>query len=103
MRIIEIQQDVKVLHRAGVLPLPMLEYVESYFRQLEVALQGDEEETFCLNRYGYIVVLEAGDNVRDLGNVGLNREDGGLLGRLNFFHIFKVINSYLSQKTSWSP
>lgn len=28
----------------------------------------------CL--HGYIVVLEAGDNVRDLGNVGLNREDG---------------------------
>ncbi|GAA0399267.1 hypothetical protein GCM10008933_32330 [Paenibacillus motobuensis] len=29
-----------------------------------------------MGRHGYIVVLEAGDNVRDLGNVGLNREDG---------------------------
>ncbi|MDQ0060740.1 hypothetical protein [Paenibacillus harenae] len=29
---------------------------------------------------GYVVVLEAGDNVRDLGNVGLNRKGGGLLG-----------------------
>ncbi len=30
--------------------------------------------------HGYIVVLEAGDNIRDLGNVGLNRENCGLLG-----------------------
>jgi len=29
---------------------------------------------------GYIVVLEAGDNVYDLGSIGLNRENGGLLG-----------------------
>lgn len=29
-----------------------------------------------MGRHGYIVVLEAGDNARDLGNVGLNHEDG---------------------------
>jgi hypothetical protein len=38
------------------------------------------ELEFCLGRNGYIVVLEAGDNVRDLGNVGLNRVVGELPG-----------------------
>lgn len=37
------------------------------------------------NRYseedcGYVVILEAGDNVRDLNNVGLNPSNSGLLG-----------------------
>lgn len=70
MRIIKTQQDVEVLSRAGVLPAPMLEHVDSYFRQLDVALQVDEEEMFGLERHGYIVVLEAGDNVSDLGTSG---------------------------------
>lgn len=33
-----------------------------------------------MDKHGYIVVLEAGDNVRDLGNVELKRENSGLLG-----------------------
>jgi hypothetical protein len=48
----------------------MLEHVDGYFCQLEVALQVDEEKKFCLDRHGYIVVLETGDNVRDLGTSG---------------------------------
>ena len=79
MRIIKTQQDVEVLRRAGVLSAPLLEHVDNYFSQLEFSLQDDEEETLCLERHGYIVVLEAGDNVCNLGNVGLNREHGGLL------------------------
>ncbi|WDH82642.1 MULTISPECIES: hypothetical protein [Paenibacillus] len=35
-----------------------------------------------LGRYGYIVILEAGDNLYDLECVGLNREDCGLLGSM---------------------
>ncbi|WP_127596122.1 hypothetical protein [Paenibacillus lautus] len=57
MRIIKTRQDFDVLNRVGTFPVALLENVE-----------------------GYIVVLESGDNVRDLGNVGLNRESGGLLG-----------------------
>jgi hypothetical protein len=50
------------------------------FNQLSVELEGEAESQFCLGENGYIVLLEAGDNVHDLGNVGLNHEDGGLLG-----------------------
>ncbi|WP_189032843.1 hypothetical protein [Paenibacillus albidus] len=32
-----------------------------------------------MDKYGYIVLFEAGDNVRDLGTVGLARDCGGLL------------------------
>ncbi|WP_442600558.1 hypothetical protein [Paenibacillus sp. KN14-4R] len=80
MRIIKTYQDVEFLRRAGVLPAPLFKHVDGYFRQLEVALRVDEETTFCLNRHGCIVILEAGDNVRDLGIFGLSLENGGLLG-----------------------
>ena len=59
--------------------MALLVQIEDYFNLL--AVEHDEAESgFRLGRNGYIVVLEAGDNVRDLSNVGLNREDGGLLG-----------------------
>ncbi|MBT2761257.1 hypothetical protein [Paenibacillus sp. ISL-20] len=50
--------------------------------QSTVRAELDEEEKidFRLGRSGYIVVLEAGDNLRDLSNVGLEHESGGLLG-----------------------
>jgi hypothetical protein len=40
---------------------------------------------FMLDVYGYMVVLEKGDNLRDLSAVGLRREEGGLLGSLPEF------------------
>jgi hypothetical protein len=47
---------------------------------------------------GYIVVLEAGDNVRDLGSIGLNRENGGLLGScpeyVEMLDLDKVLQAY---------
>lgn len=52
MRIINTWQEVEVLSRAGVLPAPILEHVDGYFRQLEVVLQVDEEELFYLDRHG---------------------------------------------------
>jgi hypothetical protein len=80
MRIIKTRQDFDVLNRAGVFPVALLENVEGYFTQLMVELEDETIGGFCLGKYGYIVVLESGDNVRDLDNVGLNRESGGLLG-----------------------
>ncbi len=38
-------------------------------------LQRLTEIQFCLGENAYIVLFEAGDNVHDLGNVGLNYED----------------------------
>lgn len=79
MRIIKFQQDFDVLHRAGALPAALLGKVEDYFLQLRDEQEDEVGSEFCLDRHGYIVILEVGDNVRDLGNVGLNRKGGGLL------------------------
>jgi hypothetical protein len=65
---------------AEALPAVLIDLVEDYFLLLRDELEVELESEFCLGSHGYIVVLEAGDNVRDLSNVGLNREDGGLLG-----------------------
>lgn len=80
MRIIKRQQDLVILRRVGALPATLLDQVEDYFNQLSVELEDEAESQFCLSENGYIVLLKAGDNVHDLGNVGLNHEDGGLLG-----------------------
>lgn len=80
MRIVKTQQDLNVLRQAGAIPATLLVQIEDFFLQLRDELEDEVESEFRLGRSGYIVVLEAGDNVRDLGNIGLNREDGGLLG-----------------------
>lgn len=71
MRIIKSKQDIVILRRAEVLPAVLLVQVEDYFNQLSVELEVEAESQFRLGENGYIVLLEAGDNVRDLGNVGL--------------------------------
>ncbi|MHA6481652.1 hypothetical protein ACX1C1_07085 [Paenibacillus sp. strain BS8-2] len=80
MRIIKAQQDFDILRRVGVLPEALLDQVENYFNQLRVEQEDVNSSEFRLSECGYIVVLESGDNIRDLGIVGLSREDGGLLG-----------------------
>ncbi len=80
MRIIKTQQDFDGLRHAEALPSALIDQVEDYFNQLRVELEDEVENEFSLGRSGYIVVLEAGDNVSHLGNVGLGREDGALLG-----------------------
>ncbi|WP_236339944.1 hypothetical protein [Paenibacillus plantiphilus] len=45
-----------------------------------ISFEAEDSNDFHLDGCGYIVVLEVGDNVRDLGNVGLNRENSGMLG-----------------------
>lgn len=70
MRIIKTKQDFAVLRRAVTLPAALLVQVEDYLSQLKDELEDDVEDEFCLGRHGYIVVLEARENVRDLDNVG---------------------------------
>ncbi|MFE9276809.1 hypothetical protein ACQKLN_11360 [Paenibacillus glucanolyticus] len=76
MKIIKTKRDLVMLHRVGALPAALLDQVEDYFNQLSVELEDEFEIDFCLDAQGYIVVLKAGDNVRDLGNFRLSREDG---------------------------
>jgi hypothetical protein len=91
MRIIKIQLDIDVLRRARALPASFLNQIEYYFNQLRVELEDEAESEFRLGRHGYIVVLEVGDNVRDLSNVGLDREGNGLLGSYpEYVELFNV-------------
>lgn len=79
MRIIKTKQDIDVLSSAGALPADLLEQIQDYFNQLKIEYDEEKEWEFRLDGHGYIVILEGGDNIRDLSNVGLNRDDGGLL------------------------
>ncbi|OME60875.1 hypothetical protein BSK59_05510 [Paenibacillus odorifer] len=79
MRIIQTQQDLDYLHHAN-LPLPMLKHIEDYFNELRDMFGDTEDTLFSLQKHGYIVILELGDNLNDLSIIGLSREDGGLLG-----------------------
>jgi hypothetical protein len=96
MRIIKTQQDFDVLRRAGALPATLLDQIEDYFLHLRNGLEDEDRIEFRLDGRGYIVVLEAGDNVRDLDNFGLSREDGGLLGSCPAEIKSKPIISFIS-------
>lgn len=69
MRLIKTLEDISLLRQARALS-PVYENVND----------GAGIEEFSLRDIGPIVVLEPGDNVRDLEEIGLNPEDGGLLG-----------------------
>jgi len=81
MRIIKTMDDINLLRQAGALTPSLLDEIE---RQLTTVHKNVNDgagiEEFCLRDIGPIVVLEPGDNVRDLEEIGLNPEDGGLLG-----------------------
>ncbi|WP_286085956.1 hypothetical protein [Brevibacillus sp. NSP2.1] len=86
MRTIKTLADVHCLQAAQVFSPSFLSYLEEEFLGLKEAFDFDGlDEAFTLDTYGYMVVLEKGDNLRDLSVVGLSREDGGLLGSLPEF------------------
>lgn len=82
MRTIKTRQDLKALEEANALPESLLKYFQDEFQMFQEALCGLVDQTFDLYVHGYIVLLEPGDNVRDLREVGLNWVDRGLLGSL---------------------
>ncbi len=86
MRTIKTLTDVRCLREAHVLSTDFLSYLEEEFCGLKEAFDFDDlDEAFALDHYGFMVVLEKGDNLRDLSVVGLRREDSGLLGSLPEF------------------
>lgn len=86
MRTIKTIADLRYLQHATAFPYSFLSYLEEEFRGLKEAFDFDGlEEDFTLDMYGFMVVLEKGDNLRDLSVVGLHRENSGLLGSLPEF------------------
>lgn len=81
MRIIKTQQDITTLQLANLFPT-LLPDIQIHFNQLRDEIGVECECLFVLDRYGYIVILEAGDNLYDLECLGLHREDCGLLGSM---------------------
>lgn len=61
-------------------------YVESRYFELERELleveDVDAAESFNLKDYGYLVILEKNDNLRDLNEIGLNKQDSGIFGAI---------------------
>lgn len=65
------------------LPKPYIQRLVADFSMLQRALaDGESLDEFSLQDHGYLVILENGDDVRDLSEVGLNPEDEGLLGSM---------------------
>ncbi|ELK39421.1 hypothetical protein D478_24493 [Brevibacillus agri BAB-2500] len=86
MRTIKTLADVRCLREAQAFSQSFKEYLEEEFLGLKEAFDFDGlEEEFALDHYGFMVVLEKGDNLRDMSAVGLRREDEGLLGSLPEF------------------
>lgn len=81
MRTIKTIHDVLLIRAAQVFSDTFTSYLEEEFLGLKEAFDFDGlDEEFTLDIYGYMVVLEKGDNLRDLSVVGLDRETEGLLG-----------------------
>lgn len=81
MFVIQTKQDLDVLKKANVINERYMEVVEKQFMTLYKNL-GEEEgislDEFSLTDEGEIILLELGDNLRNLGAIGLD-PDGGLL------------------------
>jgi hypothetical protein len=68
------KQDIEIVRHGQVLPAALLFQLEDYFNQLRAEQEDEAKTDFRLGENGYIVLLEVGDNVHDLGN-----ESGGLM------------------------
>lgn len=74
MRVIKTLRNIRCLGAAGALDTAYLNLIDGFFRQLSESLgDGQPADEFSLDQHGYFVVLERGDDVRDLSTVGLTR------------------------------
>ena len=76
---IKTNEDINRLRKTQSLDGLYLDHIERFFLQLFDELSDtDDVDEFSLDDYGYMVILQAGDNVRDLKEVEPNPEDNGL-------------------------
>ena len=79
MKTIKTMRDLCQLR--GAMKSALLSHLTEYLEALRESLEPDTAmEQFSLARHGYIVILEASDDVRDLREVGMRPEQKGLLG-----------------------
>ena len=80
MRVIKNQDDVRLLKEAKAISQPFAKHLTTFFDELQADLEDMSPNTYRLEDTGHVVLLEAGDNVRDLREVGLNHQEQGILG-----------------------
>lgn len=81
MKIVKNMKDLEQLTKKRLLSVSLIEHLKEYMVDLHQSLEHDcKLKDFTLEEHGYLVILEAKDDVRNLEEVGLNAEDGGLLG-----------------------
>ena len=81
MRIIKTMKDIKLLKGSKAAEGNILGEIEEQFKHIYNNFgEGITIEEFSLIDNGIIVLLEPGDNVTDLSEIGLSSEDNGLLG-----------------------
>jgi hypothetical protein len=81
MKKIKTLKDIKRITEEGIDKEIIKEIGLTFFEAWQ-NLSNDNEELmeFSLENHGYIVLIEEDDNIRDFEEVGLNKEDEGLLG-----------------------
>ena len=81
MKTVKTLQDRRELKRQDSISKALFDHIEEYFFELVESLsEGKDINEFSLEESGYMVILEKGDDVRNLEEVGLNPKDKGLLG-----------------------
>lgn len=80
MRVIKNQDDVRLMAQAKAIGPQFAKHLTKFFDDLEAELEDMSPNTYRLEDTGHVVLLEAGDNVRDLRELGLNHQDEGLIG-----------------------
>lgn len=80
MRVIKNQNEVRLMARAKAISPQFAEHLIQFFDELQADLEDMSPNTYRLEDTGHVVLLEAGDNVRDLKEIGLNHQEQGILG-----------------------
>lgn len=80
MIVIKSPQEIPALQASGAAP-DLVELAERRLREITAAY-AECGATFDPEEHGPIAVLEAGDDVRNLSEIGLNPDDRGLVGAL---------------------
>ena len=72
----------KLLLNKEIYSNELMKHIELYFKQLweNLSSDGEELQEFSLEEHGYVAILEEDDDFEDLREIGLSKEDRGLIG-----------------------